>query len=144
MFVTKKNRLAVYSYLFKEGTIVVKKDMYQEKHSDYLEIPNLEVMKLMRSFTSKGYVKETFNWQWYYYYLTEEGINYLRQYLGLPEDIVPATLKAPAVQPRPSRPEGGRRGYDDDKMKGTGPGGDFKPRFDRGNREGYRGRGERA
>ena len=101
--IPKKNRITVYSYLFREGTIVVKKDPYMEKHSEGIPIPNLEVICLLRSFKSKGYVKETFNWQWYYYYLTNEGIEYLRTYLALPDDIVPATLKQTAPPSRPNR-----------------------------------------
>lgn len=102
MLISKQTRIAVYSYLFKEGTIVVKKDKYQPKHSDELPINNLEVMCLLRSFSSRSLVNETFNWGYYYYYLTNEGIDYLRQYLALPDEIVPATMKkvtnvAPAV-----------------------------------------------
>ena len=100
-------------------------------------------MALLKSFKSKGYCRETFNWQYYYYYLTNEGIEYLRQYLALPEEIVPATLKKAAVPTRPTgRPEG------DFKGKG-GPGGEFNPEFqgrggDRGgSREGYRREGGR-
>ena len=128
MFITKPNRIAVYSYLFKEGTLVAKKDFWQAQHSDELQVPNLEVLSLMKSFTSKGFCKETYNWQHYYYYLTNEGIEYLRSYLCLPEDIVPATLKA--------KPTEGEKGM----------GGDFKPEFSegggfgrRGGRDGYRG-----
>ena len=136
--ISKKNRITVYSYLFREGTIVVKKDPFQEKHSDALPISNLEVMCLLRSFKSKGYVKETFNWQWYYYYLTNEGIEYLRTYLALPPEIVPATLKQTALPSRPTR------FGDDDKGKSAGPGGNFNPEFQRdggygrGRRDGYR------
>ncbi|KAJ1427066.1 Plectin/S10 domain-containing protein [Ochromonadaceae sp. CCMP2298] len=93
MLITKKNRIMVYSYLFKEGAMVVKKAKYADKHSDELNIPNIEVMCLLRSFSSKKYVTEVFNWQWYYYYLTNEGIEFLREFLCLPADIVPATLK---------------------------------------------------
>ena len=57
MFITKKNRIVVYSYLFKEGTIVVKKDFYLDKHSEEVNIPNVEVMALLKSFKSKGLVK---------------------------------------------------------------------------------------
>ena len=57
MFITKKNRIVVYSYLFKEGTIVVKKDYYLDKHSEEVNIPNVEVMALLKSFASKGLVK---------------------------------------------------------------------------------------
>ena len=112
--------------------LVVKKDKYGEKHSDELNLPNLEVMMLLRSFASKGYVKEVFNWQWYYYYLTNEGIEYLREYLALPADIVPATLKkATAAAAVPSgRPERGEKG------KNVGPGGEFKPDYQK--KDGYR------
>ena len=140
MFILKKNRIVVYSYLFKEGTIVVKKDVYLEKHSEEVDIPNVEVMALLKSFASKGYVKETFNWNYYYYYLTKEGIDYLRQYLALPSEIIPATLKQPKNPPQPTgRDQGDRRG------KAFGPGGDFKPTYGgrggpRGGKDGYRGR----
>eukprot|EP01038_Epipyxis_sp_PR26KG_P007063 gene7063-9641_t len=134
MLISKKTRIAVYSYLFKEGTLVAKKDVHLAKHSDEVPFSNLEVLTLLKSFRSKGYVKETFNWQYYYYYLTNEGINYLRQYLALPVDIVPATLKkltTSAVKPSGERREGGY------EKKSAG---DFNPEFqkDRGNREGYR------
>jgi predicted transcriptional regulator len=33
----------------------------------------------MQSLTSKGLVKTQFSWQWYYYTLTDEGIDYLRE-----------------------------------------------------------------
>ena len=135
MFVTKKNRLAVYSYLFKEGTIVAKKDFNLEKHSDAVPIPNIEVLNLLKSFKSKGFVRETFNWQYHYFYLTNEGIEYLREYLALPADIVPATLKEKAQKPRPGQ---------DDKEKVAG--GDFNPEYSQGEggfgrsrgRDGYR------
>jgi small subunit ribosomal protein S10e len=79
--------------------LVAKKDPYLNKHSEDIPIPNLEVLSLMKSFTSKGFTRETFNWQYHYYYLTNTGIEYLRQYLALPADIVPATLKAAAPRP---------------------------------------------
>lgn len=126
MLISKKTRIAVYSYLFKEGTCVVQKDRNAPKHSDELPISNLEVMCLLRSFSSKGYVTETFNWGYYYYYLTNEGIDYLREYLALPSDIVPATLKAAAAPPA-----GGPDG------KKSAPG-EFKPEFSRERRDGYR------
>lgn len=45
-------------------------------------------------------MKEQFAWRHYYWYLNNEGVNFLREYLNLPPEIVPATLK------RPTRPEG--------------------------------------
>ena len=96
MFISKKNRIAVYSYLFKEGVLVCKKDRFHafkegklEYKRDEIEVSNLEVMMLMKSLKSRGYTRETFNWQYMYYYLTNEGIEYLREYLHLPAEIVP-------------------------------------------------------
>ena len=116
-----------------EGTIVAKKDFVLQQHSEEVPIPNLEVLSLMKSFVSKGYVKHTFNWQWNYYYLTNDGIQYLRQYLALPADIVPATLK-----PNPARAS--REGGEGAKDKGLS-GGDFNPEF---SGEGGFGRGRRG
>ena len=127
MFISKKNRTLVYMYLFKEGTLVCKKDVEATKHSDELPIPNLEVMALMKSFASKGLVKETYNWRYYYYVLTPEGIDYLRQYLGTPADVVPATL----------RPSATTTVTTDRKEKSAGPGANFNPEF-KGKKEGYR------
>lgn len=38
-------------------------------------------------------MKEQFAWRHFYWYLTNEGIEYLRDFLHLPPEIVPATLK---------------------------------------------------
>lgn len=59
--------------------MVAKKDFNAPKHED-LEVPNLEVIKAMQSLTSKGLVKTQFSWQWYYYVLTPEGVEYLREW----------------------------------------------------------------
>jgi len=126
----------VYTYLFKEGTLVAKKDYFKDSHSTELDIPNLEVIGLLRSFKSKGFVTETFNWCYYYWYLTNEGIEYLRTYLAIPEDIIPATLKQPTTVSRPT-------GAPAEREKKSGPGGDFKPSFERGQRDGYRAREQR-
>uniref|UniRef100_A0A2K5EZQ8 Small ribosomal subunit protein eS10 n=1 Tax=Aotus nancymaae TaxID=37293 RepID=A0A2K5EZQ8_AOTNA len=87
----KKNRIAIYELLFKEGVMVAKKDVHLPKHLELADknVPNLHVMKVMQSLKSRGYMKEQF------------GIQYLRDYLHLPPEIVPATL-------RRSRPETGR------------------------------------
>ena len=52
---------------------------------------NLFVIKAMQSLTSRGYVKTQFSWQYYYYTLLPEGLDYLREWLHLPAEIVPAT-----------------------------------------------------
>ena len=46
----------------------------------------------MQSMCSKGLVNTRFSWQYYYYYLTNDGIEYLRSYLHLPTEIVPRTF----------------------------------------------------
>lgn len=148
MIIPKKARLLVYSYLFKgwfffppsflqkqpntflfvfffflEGVIVVKKDPHAPKHHD-IDVPNLYVMKLTQSFASRGYVQERFNWGWFYYYLTNEGIVYLREYLHLPEEIVPATLKKGRTAPRSGdraepRSDAGRGGFRGDRPESS-------------------------
>ena len=112
-----------------------------------ITVPNLQVLKLMQSLTSRGYVRTTFNWQWNYYFLTDEGIEYLREYLHLPVEIVPNTLKKPAT--RAAREGGAPGGAEEgdrplfDKNKGVGPGSDFNPSFQGGRgRGGYRQGGE--
>lgn len=59
---------------------MAKKDFNAPKHEDLEDIPNLEVIKAMQSLTSQGYVKTRFSWQYYYYTLTDEGLEYLRSW----------------------------------------------------------------
>lgn len=98
-----------------EGTLVAKKSSSVEPFSDKLKVPNLQVLKLMQSLKSRDLVKETFNWQYYYYSLTDAGITFLRAQLGLPEDIVPATLQViegkTFVKPRPEREVRTNKGF---------------------------------
>jgi small subunit ribosomal protein S10e len=118
--------------------MVAKKDFNAPKHHN-IDVPNLFVIKLMHSLRSRGYVKEDFNWQWYYWFLTNEGIEYLRNFLHLPEEIVPATLKKPRTAPRqegergprgaPGGPRGGRPFAESGEKKVGGPAADFKPDF---------------
>mmetsp|Transcript_114192 Transcript_114192/g.170812 ORF Transcript_114192/g.170812 Transcript_114192/m.170812 type:complete len:147 (-) Transcript_114192:90-530(-) len=126
MLIPKKDRTLISKYLFEEGVMVAKKDYNAAKHP-HVPCRNLYVIKLMQSFKSRGYVTETFSWQWYYWYLTNEGIEFLRGLLHLPEEVVPRTLKPKKGNNRVStgRPQdrfsGNRRGA---------PGG-FKPGQDR-------------
>ena len=64
----------------------------------------------MQSFKSRELVKERFAWRHYYWFLTPKGVEYLREYLNLPEDIVPATHKQRA---RGDRPGGPQRRFED-------------------------------
>eukprot|EP01059_Diplonema_ambulator_P004219 TRINITY_DN1391_c2_g1_i2.p1 TRINITY_DN1391_c2_g1~~TRINITY_DN1391_c2_g1_i2.p1 ORF type:complete len:174 (+),score=57.04 TRINITY_DN1391_c2_g1_i2:99-620(+) len=94
MFIPTKNREEIMSYLFREGVIVAE-NRNQKKHPA-LPVTNLEVIQLMRGFTTRKLVKQQYAWRHYYWYLTAEGINHLREVLHLPADIVPATLKKTA------------------------------------------------
>ncbi|CAO2639977.1 40S ribosomal protein S10 [Lemmus lemmus] len=108
MLMLKKNRIAIYELLFKEGVMVAKKDVHMPKHPDLA----------MQFLKSRGYMKEQFAWRHFYWYLTNEGIQSLRDYLHLPPEIVPATL-------RHSRPKTGR-------PRPKGPKGERPARFTRG------------
>ncbi|CAG5978620.1 unnamed protein product [Menidia menidia] len=114
MLMPKKNRIAIYELLFKEGVMVAKKDVHLPKHPELADknVPNLHVMKAMQSLKSCGYVKEQFAWRHFYWYLTNEGIQYLRDFLHLPPEIVPATLRRQTrpetARPRPKGMEGER------------------------------------
>ncbi|XP_031473807.1 40S ribosomal protein S10-1-like [Nymphaea colorata] len=132
MLIPKKNRNEVYKYLFQEGVLYAKKDFNLQKHPE-IDVPNLQVIKLMQSFKSKEYVRETFSWMYYYWYLTNDGIEYLRTYLNLPSEIVPATLKK-SVKPLGRSMGGGPGG---DRPRGPPRFEGDRPRF--GDRDGYRG-----
>ena len=101
MLMPKKTRTAIFEYLFTEGVMVAEKNFDVINHPK-IAVPNLHVIKALQSLTSKGYVTERFAWRHYYWYLTNEGTNYLREYLNLPPEIVPATLK------KPTKPDAGR------------------------------------
>ncbi|XP_026084660.1 microtubule-associated protein futsch-like [Carassius auratus] len=88
------NLKAIYEHLFRDGVMVAKKDKRpQTKHPEIPSVDNLQVIRAMGSLKSRGYVKETFAWRHYYWYLTNEGVVYLRDYLHLPPEIVPTPLQ---------------------------------------------------
>lgn len=128
MIIPEQNRKEISKYLFQEGVCYAKKDYNLAKHP-LIDVPNLQVIKLMQSFKSKEFVRETFAWMHYYWYLTNDGIEFLRTYLNLPSEIVPATLKKTA-----GRPMGGPSG---DRPRGPARFEGGKPGFG-GDREGYR------
>lgn len=100
-----------------------RKDFLLPKHPE-IGVPNVEVIKLMGSFVSRELAKEKFSWRHYYWVLTDAGIDYLREYLNIPTDVVPNTLKK-AQHERPQAP--------------SAMGGRFGGRGGRGGRGGYRG-----
>ena len=83
----------------------------------------------MRSLLSKKFVTEIFNWQWHYYFLKPEGIKYLRDYLGLPETLIPNTHKQDVGKTEENNEEQaaeeneGRRGRPERGSRGRGRGG---------------------
>ena len=60
--------------------------------------------------------------QWYYWYLTDAGIEYLRGFLHLPAEVVPETLKKPAARPG-ARPLDGGEAKGERRPFGRGAGG---------------------
>merc|ERR1712060_656041 len=77
----------------KEGVLVAKKDFHAPKH------PGMDVPK-------------QFAWRHYYWYLTNDGIQYLRDYLHLPPEIVPTTLKRQVRAETRGRPSADARNTD--------------------------------
>ena len=125
VLIPKATRKQIYEHIFKEGVIVVKHDARACKHNEaeLEDIPNLHVMMVTRSLCSRGYLSEKFNWQWHYYFLTNEGIDYLREVLHLPATVFPSTL----TKQRPTRPalagaDQGESGKGKGKGKGWGKG----------------------
>ncbi|GAB7362624.1 hypothetical protein MBLNU230_g2936t1 [Neophaeotheca triangularis] len=127
MLIPKADRKKIHEYLFREGVMVAKKDFNQPKHGE-IDTKNLYVIKAAQSLTSRGYLKTQFSWQWYYYTLTPEGLDYLREWLHLPAEIVPQTH---VKQQRSHAPPRGMLGGEGDRPRGRGG-----PRGDRGDREG--------
>lgn len=144
VLVPKENRRKIYEQLFKDGVLVTKKDFNAPAALELPDVPNLQVIKVCQSLTSKGYVKTQFSWLYYYYSLTNEGIDYLREWLHIPIEIVPATHKraarpaAPRMGPRPGGANGGaprreegeyRRRDQGGEKKQEGAEGNFNPQF---------------
>ncbi|KAJ1341946.1 hypothetical protein BSLG_003446 [Batrachochytrium salamandrivorans] len=122
MLISKDNRKKIYQYLFQEGVLVAKKDFNLPKHGE-IDVPNLQVLKALQSLRVRGY-----------------GIEYLREYLHLPAEIVPRTFirTTKTVGTRSGRPacprEYAPRGDNeyrrrDDGEKKEGAAGDYKPEF---------------
>ena len=104
MLISKQNRRTIYENLFKEGVMVAKKDYNAPKH-DELDVPNLQVIKAMQSLTSKGLVHTQFSWQYYYYTLTPEGLEFLREWyaLSFPVFVAKPNMDIDCQAPSPCR-----------------------------------------
>ena len=108
----KKVRDSIYECLFKEGVMVAEKICKRNAgrmHPDVKNVGNLQVIKACQSLTSRGYLKQQFAWRHFYWVLTNEGVEYLREYLHLPAEIVPVTMKKQAKIVGNDRPRGGGR-----------------------------------
>ena len=114
VLISKQNRRKLYTHLFNEGVMVVEKAPNKAKHEE-VDIPNLHAMMLLRSLCSRAYLTEIYNWRWHYYFLTNEGIEFLRAELHLPAQVFPQTL----TKKSPTRASG------DGERWGGGKGGGF-------------------
>lgn len=48
MLIPKKNLIAIYEQLFRDGVMVAKKDFNAPKHPEIETVPNLQVIKAMQ------------------------------------------------------------------------------------------------
>merc|ERR1711862_112012 len=94
VLIPKKTRKQILEHLFKEGVMCVKHDARAHRHNELEDVPNLHVMMVLRSLASRSYLDEKYNWGWHYYFLTNEGIDYLRDVLHLPAHFVPQRLQS--------------------------------------------------
>ena len=82
VLVSKAEKRSIYTYLLREGVIVVRKDSYLPKHQNITEVPNLKVQMIVKSLVSQGFLQHVFNWQWSYYTVTVKGVTFLAKALG--------------------------------------------------------------
>jgi small subunit ribosomal protein S10e len=90
--IQKAEKKTVYRYLLQEGVIVIHKDFTNQPHKG-TNVPNIHVRMLLRSLKDRGLVELVFSWQYFYYFINNEGKKHLSEYLGLTEEVVPLTWK---------------------------------------------------
>ena len=137
VLVPLKEKVKIYTYFLQEGVFACKKD--NTSKNETLEIPNLHCFLVMRSLISRKFATEIFRWQWHYYFLTPEGIKYLREYLGLPATVIPNTYKVSTENNEEEQKEEGEEG---ERRGGERRRGRGRPRGGRGGRRGGRRGGE--
>uniref|UniRef100_A0A8C5RWV1 Plectin/eS10 N-terminal domain-containing protein n=1 Tax=Laticauda laticaudata TaxID=8630 RepID=A0A8C5RWV1_LATLA len=103
----------IYERLFRDGVLVGQKDPRPRTKVGLNGPQSVDVQTARYPRDARApVVRESFAWRHCYWYLTDEGIAHLRQYLRLPPEIVPTTLqraRRPLPVARPaSRPAGGR------------------------------------
>eukprot|EP00792_Barthelona_sp_PAP020_P005257 TRINITY_DN2570_c0_g1_i3.p1 TRINITY_DN2570_c0_g1~~TRINITY_DN2570_c0_g1_i3.p1 ORF type:complete len:80 (+),score=13.16 TRINITY_DN2570_c0_g1_i3:187-426(+) len=71
-----------------------------------INVPNLEVLMILKSLESKKLVRKVFNWRFRYYFITDAGISYIREYLGIDDKVVPNPMipQRKTNKPRTRRP----------------------------------------
>ena len=131
VLVPLKDKVKIYTYFLQEGVFACKKD--NTSKNETLDIPNLHCFLVMRSLISRKFATEIFRWQWHYYFLTPEGIKYLREYLGLPATVIPNTYKVSTENNDEEQKEEGEEGERRGGRRGRG-----RPRGGRGGRRGGR------
>ena len=138
VLVPLKDKVKLYTYFLKEGVFACKKD--NTSKNETLDIPNLHCFLVMRSLISRKFATEIFKWQWHYYFLTKQGVDYLREYLGLPATVIPNTYKVSTENNDEEQKEEGEEGGErkgGERRRGRG-----RPRGGRGDRRGGRRGGE--
>ena len=127
--IKKNERNQILYSLLKDGVICVKRE-FHGIHED-TGVDNLKVWMLTRSLQSKGYLEVTFSWRHLYFTLTANGINFIKETLGIKDaKVQPKTRKA-------------RADANDDENEGEeNERGERRPRRNYGDREG-RGEGRR-
>ena len=85
-----------------EGVLFAEKDFNLPKHPE-LDVPNLEVIKLMQSFKSKEYVTERYAWR-HYYWCARAGGKGGRCNGGEGGQVGATGARAPAPSLTPPRP----------------------------------------
>merc|ERR1712002_1044201 len=108
MLMPKRDRVLIYEHLFREGVLVAKKDVFLPCHPEFDNVKNLHVMKACKSLKSRGLVKENYTWSHYYYSLTNDGIEFLREFLHRPSEARP---RPKVDEPRRAYQGGDREAY---------------------------------
>eukprot|EP00761_Pharyngomonas_kirbyi_P011203 gb/GECH01011228.1/.p1 GENE.gb/GECH01011228.1/~~gb/GECH01011228.1/.p1 ORF type:complete len:151 (+),score=28.06 gb/GECH01011228.1/:1-453(+) len=146
MFIPTPIRISIYTHLFNEGVVVAKKDFNAPKHPDIEGASNLQVIKLMTSLKSRKYVREQYAWRHYYWFLTNEGTEFLRDFLHLEPEVVPKTHRRTdhtknVLHSLERRPRGGgvRRGGGRGRGAGAGAGAGERGGYRRDSRRGFGG-----
>ena len=90
--IQKQDKKTVYRHILQEGVITIQKEFSSQPHKA-TNVSNIQVWMLMRSLKDRGMVELIFNWQWYYFFLNEEGKKHISEFLNLTEEVVPLTWK---------------------------------------------------